>query len=111
MKRDKENWINQQCTELEENIRSNNTRKAFELVKQLCCKYKAKAQIINDKNGKTLSNANDVRNRSEEYCSELYNVELEGDQSVLTEIHDTNQYIEPDIEEIEVENGNQKLLK
>ena len=50
-----------------------------------------------------MSNAKDVRNRRKDYCSDLYNVELGFDQIVLTELHDTNQDIEPAIEEIEVE--------
>ena len=103
MKNDKENWISQQCSELEENIRSNNTRKAFELVKQLCCRNKARALILNDKNGNTLTNAKDVRKRWKEYCYDLYNVELGGDQDNLSEIYNTNQDLEPDIEEVEVE--------
>ena len=33
MKKAKENWIGEQCNEIEENLRKNNSKKAYELVK------------------------------------------------------------------------------
>ena len=35
MKKAKENWIGEQCSELEENLRKNNSKRAYELVKDL----------------------------------------------------------------------------
>ena len=35
MKKAKENWIGEQCSEIEENLRKNNSRRAYQLVKDL----------------------------------------------------------------------------
>ena len=35
MKKAKENWIGEQCTETEENLRKNNSKRAYQLVKDL----------------------------------------------------------------------------
>ena len=35
MKKAKENWIGEQCSEIEENLRKNNSKKAYQLVKDL----------------------------------------------------------------------------
>ena len=35
MKKAKENWIGEQCSEVEENLRKNNSKRAYELVKDL----------------------------------------------------------------------------
>ena len=35
MKRAKENWIGEQCSETEENLRKNNSKRAYQLVKDL----------------------------------------------------------------------------
>ena len=35
VKRAKENWIGEQCSEIEENLRKNNSKRAYQLVKDL----------------------------------------------------------------------------
>ena len=35
MKKAKENWIDKQCSEIEENLRKNNSKRAYQLVKDL----------------------------------------------------------------------------
>ena len=35
MKKAKENWIGEQCSEIEENLRKNNSTKAYQMVKDL----------------------------------------------------------------------------
>ena len=35
MKKAKENWIGEQCSEIEENLRKNNSKRAYQLVKDL----------------------------------------------------------------------------
>ena len=35
MKKAKENWIGEQCSETEENLRKNNNKRAYQLVKDL----------------------------------------------------------------------------
>ena len=36
MKKAKENWIGEQCSEIEENLRKNNSKRAYQLVKDHC---------------------------------------------------------------------------
>ena len=47
--------MNQQCETLETEITKNNTKKAFDIVKKLTRGHTAKATIIEDKNGNTLT--------------------------------------------------------
>ena len=35
MEKAKENWIGEQCSEIEENLRKNNSKRAYQLVKDL----------------------------------------------------------------------------
>ena len=35
MKKAKENWIGEQCSEIEENLRKTNSKRAYQLVKDL----------------------------------------------------------------------------
>ena len=35
MKKAKENWIEEKCSQIEENLRKNNSKRAYELVKDL----------------------------------------------------------------------------
>ena len=37
MKKAKENWIGEQCSETEENLRKNNSNRAYQLVKDDLC--------------------------------------------------------------------------
>ena len=42
MKKAKENWIVEQCSEIEENLRNNNSKRAYQLVKDLTTVNKGK---------------------------------------------------------------------
>ena len=52
MKRAKENWKEEQCREIEENLRKNNIRRAYRLVKDLTTVNQGKATTIQDSSGK-----------------------------------------------------------
>ena len=43
MKKAKENWIGEQCSESEENLRKNNSKRAYQLVKDLTSVKQGKA--------------------------------------------------------------------
>ena len=73
LQEDRDTWINQQCEILETEIRGNNTKKAFDIVKKLTKGRKTKATIIEDKNGNILTDRSQVADRWREYCEELYN--------------------------------------
>ena len=78
MKMAKETWIQGQCQEVEACLRKNNSKKAYQLVKDLTTEKQGKSTIIQDKSGKCLT-----ENRWTEYCSDLYNYETDGDLIVL----------------------------
>ena len=51
MKKAKENWI-EQCSEIEENLRKNNSKRAYQLVKDLTTVYRGKqllSKIVQEK--------------------------------------------------------------
>ena len=83
MKKAKENWIGEQCCEIEENLRKNNSKRACKLVKDLTTVKQGKATTVQDRSGKCLSEERQILNRWTEYCSELYNCKALGDPSVL----------------------------
>ena len=83
MKKDKENWIGEQCSEIEEKLRKNNSKRAYQLVKDLTIVKQGKATTVQDHLGKYLTDERQIQNRWTEYCSELYNYEANGDPSVL----------------------------
>jgi exonuclease III len=84
LRTDKDTWINQQCETLEAEITKNNTKKAFDIVKKLTKGYIARATVIEDKNGKMLTEKSQVVDRWREYCEELYN--YRGDNNIPTRL-------------------------
>ena len=48
MKKSKENWIGEQCSESEENLRKNNSKRAYQLVKDLTTVKQGKAKIVQE---------------------------------------------------------------
>ena len=49
MKRAKENWIGEQCSEIGENLRKNNSKRAYQLVKDLTTVKQGKATTVQDR--------------------------------------------------------------
>ena len=84
MKKAKENWIGEQCSEIEENLKKNNSKRAYQLVKDLTTVKQGKATTVQDRSGKCLTEEGQILNRWMEYCSELYNHKANGDPSVLS---------------------------
>ena len=72
-----------QCQVVEACLRKNNSKKAYQLVKDLTTGKQGKSTTIQDKSGKCLTEENEILNRWTEYCSDLYNYETEGDPIVL----------------------------
>ena len=83
MKKAKENWIEEQCSEIEKNLRKINSERAYQLVKDLTTVKQGKATTVQDRSGKCLTEERQILNRWTEYCSELYNYKASGDPSVL----------------------------
>ena len=69
----KKNWIEEQCNNIESCLRKNNSKKAYQLVKDLTTTKHGRSTTIQDKNGKNLTEEPEILKRWTEYCSELYN--------------------------------------
>ena len=83
MKKAKENWIGEQCSEIEENLRKNNSKRTYQLVKDLTTVKQGKATTVQDRSGKYLTEERQIMNQWTEYCSKLYNYKANGDPSIL----------------------------
>ena len=83
MKKAKENWMAKKCSEIEENLRKNNSKRAYQLVKDMTTVKQGKATTVQDRSGKCLTEERQILNRWTEYCSELYNHKANGDPSEL----------------------------
>ena len=83
MKNAKETWIQGQCQEVEPYLRKNNSKKAYQLVKDLTTEKPEKSTTIQDKSGKCLTEENGILNRWTECCSDLYNYETDWGSIVL----------------------------
>ena len=55
MKKAKENWIGEQCSEIEEDLRKNYSKRAYQLVKDLTTIEQRKATTVQDHSGKCLT--------------------------------------------------------
>ena len=55
MKKAKENWIGKQCSEIEENLRKDNSKRAYHLLKDLTTVKQGKATTVQDSSGKGLT--------------------------------------------------------
>ena len=60
MKKVKENWIGEQCSEIEENLRRNNSKRAYQLVKDLTTVKQGKVTTVQDRSGKWLSEEREI---------------------------------------------------
>ena len=82
MKKAKENWLGEQCSKIEENLKKNNSKRAYQLVKDLTTIKQGKATTVQGRSGKCLTQERQILNRWTEYCSELYNHKANGNLSV-----------------------------
>ena len=93
-RRDTKAFLRDQCKEIEENNRMGNTRDLFKKIRT----FHAKMGSIKDRNGKDLTEAEDIKKRWQEYTEELYKKDLhnpDNHNGVIT-------HLEPDILECEV---------
>ena len=79
----KEGWIGAQCEEIESCLNKDNSKRAYQLAKDLTSEKQGRSSAIQDKSGKCLTEEKEILSRWTEYCSELYNYECCGDNKVL----------------------------
>ena len=65
----------------------NDTKVAYETVKQLTNANSAKTSVIEDANGNVLTELGKIQERWTEYITDLYNFPIETDENVLTDLN------------------------
>ena len=99
-RRDKKVFLSDQCKEIEEKNRMGKTRDLFKKIRDNKGIFHAKMGSIKDRNGMDLTEAEDIKERWQEYTEELYKKDLhdpDNHDGVITYTH-----LEPDILECEV---------
>ena len=97
-RRTKKVFLSDQCKEIEENNRMGKTRDLFKKLRDTEGTFPAKMDSIKDRNGRDLTEAEDIKKRWQEYTEELYKKDLHdpgNHDAVIT-------HLEPDILECEV---------
>ena len=107
----KESWVSDQCEEIEQNLKLNNSKKAYDTVKSLTKPIQAKVNSVRDKNGEIIIEKSKILDRWTQYCSELYNFKLNGDAKVLETSENINDYKDNEILRSEVEDATKSLKK
>ena len=62
VKKAKEDWIGEQCSGIEENLRKNNSKRTYQLVKDLTTVKQGKATTVQDRSGKCLIEERQILN-------------------------------------------------
>ena len=97
-RRDKKAFLSDQCKEIEENKRMGKTRDLFKKIRDTKRVFHAKMGSKTDRNGRDLTEAEDIKKRWQEYTEELYRKDLHDPDN-----HDgVTTHLEPDILECEV---------
>ena len=97
-RRDKKAFLSDQCKETEETKRMGKTRDLVKKTSDTKGTFHAKTGSIKDRNGRDLTEAEDIKKRWQEYTEELYKKELhdpDNHDAVIT-------HLEPDILECEI---------
>ena len=71
-RRDKKTFLSDQCKEIEENKRIGKTRDLFKKIRDIKGTFHAKTGTIKNRNGRDLTEAEDIKKRWQEYTEELY---------------------------------------
>ena len=71
-RRDKKDFLRDQCKGIEENNRMGKTRDLFKKIRDTKETFHEKMGTIKDRNGMDLTEAEDIKRRWKEYTEELY---------------------------------------
>ena len=97
-RRDKKDFLSNQCKEIEENNRIGKIGDLFKKIRDTKGTFHTKTRTIKDKNGMDPTEAEDIKKRWQEYTEELYKRDLHD-----PDIHNgVITHLEPDILECEV---------
>ena len=73
-RRDKKDFLSDQCKEIEENNRMGKTRDLFKKIRDTKGLFHAEMGTIKDRNGIDLTEAEDIKKRWQKYTEELYKI-------------------------------------
>ena len=96
--RDKKAFLSEEWKEIEENNRTGKTRDVFKEIGDIKRTFHTRMDMIKDRNGKDLTEAEEIKKRWQEYTEEQYKKDLndpDNHDSVIT-------HLEPDILTCEV---------
>ena len=82
-RRDKKAFLSNQCKEIEENNRVRKTRDLVNKIRDTKGTLHAKMGSIKDRNGMDLTEAEDIKNRWQEYTEELYKKDLHNPEIMM----------------------------
>ena len=85
-RRDKKAFLSNQCKDVEENNRMGKTR-ALQKTRVTKGTFYAKMSTIKDKNGKDLTETEEIKKRSQKYTEELYKKDLHDPDNQDSVIH------------------------
>ena len=71
-RRDKKDFLNNQCKETEENNRMEKTTDLFKKIRDTKGIFHAKMDTTKDRNGMDLTEAEDIKKRWQQYTEKLY---------------------------------------
>ena len=71
-RRYKKAFFKDQCKEIEENNRMGKTRDLFKKIRDIKGLFHAKMGLIKDRNGRDITEAEDIKKRWQEYTEELF---------------------------------------
>ena len=75
-RRDKKDFLSDQCKEIEENNRMGKTRCHFKKIRDTKGTFRAKLGSIKDRNSRDLTEAEDIKKRWQEYTEEVHKKDL-----------------------------------
>ena len=75
-RRNKKAFFSDQCKEIEENNKMRKTRDLFKKIRNTKGTFHAKMGTIKDRNGMDPTEAEDIKNRWQEYIEELYKKDI-----------------------------------
>ena len=100
MREAKQTWIKERCEIIDSSLVSNNSKKAYAIVKALTKKKQESHNTIQNEIVKLLTEEGDILKIWTAYCTELYNFESNGDENLIN----NHQQCEEEENEFNIEN-------
>ena len=76
VRRNKRAFLSEQCNDIEENNRMGNTRDLFKKISDTKGSFYAKMDSVKDRNGRDLTEAEEIKEKWQEYTEEMYKKDL-----------------------------------